>query len=181
MRTKFQKTKILATVGPACNDYNNLLALVQAGVDVFRLNFSHGSHDDHLKTLNYIQYINKKFNLNVGILGDLQGPKLRVGEMENGGLPIKPGDILTFVNEKCVGNAQKIYMSYPSFAQDVKVGEKVLLDDGKIELEVVETNKKNTVKLKVLFGSVLSSKKGVNLPDTNVSLPSVTEKDAEDL
>lgn len=181
MRTKFQKTKILATVGPACNDYNNLLALVQAGVDVFRLNFSHGSHEDHLKTLNYIQYINKKFNLNVGILGDLQGPKLRVGEMENGGLPIKPGDILTFVNEKCVGNAQKIYMSYPSFAQDVKVGEKVLLDDGKIELEVVETNKKNTVKLKVLFGSVLSSKKGVNLPDTNVSLPSVTEKDAEDL
>lgn len=181
MRTKFQKTKILATVGPACNDYNNLLALVQAGVDVFRLNFSHGSHEDHLKTLNYIQYINKKFNLNVGILGDLQGPKLRVGEMENGGLPIKPGDILTFVNEKCIGNAQKIYMSYPSFAQDVKVGEKVLLDDGKIELEVVETNKKNTVKLKVLFGSVLSSKKGVNLPDTNVSLPSVTEKDAEDL
>jgi pyruvate kinase len=177
----FQKTKTLATVGPACNDYNTLLELVKAGVDVFRLNFSHGSHEDHLKAINYIQYINKKFDLNVGILGDLQGPKLRIGEIENNHLPLAKGDVLTFVNERCVGNKNKIYMSYELFPQDVKEGEKVLLDDGKVVLQVLETNRKDTVKLQVLHGEVLSSKKGVNLPDTNVSLPSITEKDEADL
>lgn len=178
---KKQKTKILATVGPACSDYNTLLELIMAGVSAFRLNFSHGSHEDHLKVINFINYINKKHNINVSLLADLQGPKLRVGVMENNGLKIKPGDVLTFVNQECVGNMEKIYMSYQLFARDVKIGEKVLVDDGKIELEVVETNKKDTVKLKVLHGSVLSSKKGVNLPDTNVSLPSLTEKDLKDL
>ena len=181
IQIKKQKTKILATVGPACSDYNMLLELIMAGVSAFRLNFSHGSHEDHLKVINFINYINKKHNINISLLADLQGPKLRVGVMENNGLKIKPGDILTFVNQECVGNMEKIYMSYQLFARDVNIGEKVLVDDGKIELEVVETNKKDTVKLKVLYGSLLSSKKGVNLPDTNVSLPSLTEKDLKDL
>lgn len=181
LKNVFQKTKIVATVGPACNTDEGLVSLVNAGVDVFRLNFSHGSHPDHQTVIDHLVSINERNNVHIGILADLQGPKLRIGKMENGSMPIVPGDILTFTNEECVGTKEKIYMSYPQFAEDVKVGEKILVDDGKIELEVVETNSKDIVKLKVLFGSVLSSNKGVNLPDTQVSLPCLTEKDLEDL
>ena len=176
-----QNTKIVATVGPASNTYDNLLELVKGGVNIFRLNFSHGTHHDHLKVINHVVYINEKYNLHIGILADLQGPKLRVGKIENNALPIEKDDILTFVSEECIGTKEKIYMSYEQFAQDVKVGEKVLVDDGKLEFEVVETNDKDTVKLKVLFGGVLSSNKGVNLPNTKISLPSLTPKDKKDL
>ena len=178
--SKFQKTKILATIGPASNNYTTLLELAKAGVDAFRLNFSHGSHEGHLKVFEYIQYINKKYKTNISVLADLQGPKLRVGEIENGKMALNKGDILTFVNEKCIGNAEKIYMNYEQFAQDAKLGEKVLIDDGKVELLVKETNGVDTVKLEVLYGEFLSSRKGVNLPDTNISLPSLTEKDERD-
>lgn len=176
-----QKTKILATVGPACRSYEGLLELARAGVDAFRLNFSHGSHEEHQEVIDRIVAINERYGTHISILADLQGPKLRVGKMENDGLEIKPGDILTFTNEKCIGNMEKIYMSYDQFAADVNVGERILVDDGKIVLEVVSSNKIDQVKLKVLFGSRLSSNKGVNLPDTNVSLPCLTEKDLEDL
>ena len=178
---KFQKTKILATIGPASNSYGTLLELVRAGVDAFRLNFSHGTHEDHLKVFDYIQYINKKYKINICVVADLQGPKLRVGKMENGAIQLRKGDVLTFVNKECLGNKDGIYMSYESFARDVKVGEKVLIDDGRVELLVREKNDVDTVKLEVLYGSALSSKKGVNLPDTNISLPSLTEKDKNDL
>lgn len=179
--SNFQKTKILATVGPASSNYNTILNLVKAGVDAFRLNFSHGKHEEHLEIFDYIQYINKKYKTNISVLADLQGPKLRVGEMENGKMAIKKGDILTFVNEPCIGNMERVYMSYEQFAKDVKVGEMVLVDDGNVQLLVKETNGKDTVKLEVLYGEFLSSKKGVNLPQTKVSLPSLTEKDLEDL
>jgi len=179
--SKFQKTKILATVGPASNNYSTLLELAKAGVDAFRLNFSHGTHEGHLKVFEYIKYINKKYKTNLSILADLQGPKLRVGEMENGKMALRKGDILTFVNEPCMGNAEKIYMSYEQFAKDVKVGEKVLVDDGNVQLLVTETNGVDTVKLEVLYGEFLSSRKGVNLPQTKISLPSLTEKDLRDL
>lgn len=179
--SNFQKTKILATIGPASNNYDTILGLVKAGVDAFRLNFSHGTHEDHLKVFDFIQYVNKKYGTNVSVLADLQGPKLRVGEIEGGKMSLKKGDLLVFTNEKCIGNAEKIYMSYPSFAKDVQVGEKVLVDDGKVELLVKETNGIDKVILEVLYGDVLSSRKGVNLPDTNVSLPSLTEKDLVDL
>lgn len=176
-----QNTKIVATLGPASSSPEMLLELIKAGTNVFRLNFSHGSHEVHQETIDKIMAIKAKYGVPVGILADLQGPKLRVGAMEGDGLAIEEGDILTFVNEKCVGNMERIYMSYQSFAQDVKQGEKVLIDDGKLVLEVVDTNKEDTVKLKVLFGGILSSNKGVNLPDTKISLPSLTEKDLEDL
>ncbi|MBK7871021.1 MAG: pyruvate kinase [Saprospiraceae bacterium] len=176
-----QNTKIVATVGPACSSYEMLLELVKAGVDVFRLNFSHGSHEDHLQVINHISYINEKYGLHISILADLQGPKLRVGKIENNALELKEGDVVTFVNEKCVGTMEKIYMSYEQFPKDVQVGETVLVDDGKLVFQVVETNKKDTVRLKTMFGGVLSSNKGVNLPNTNVSLPSLTEKDLIDL
>ncbi|MCB9310745.1 MAG: pyruvate kinase [Lewinellaceae bacterium] len=181
MASNHRKTKIIATVGPACDTIPKLMDLVKAGVDVFRLNFSHGTHENHLEVIDNILEINEMLGTHVGILADLQGPKLRVGNMENNGINIAPGDILTFVNEKCVGNKDRIYMSYSSFAKDVKPGEMVLVDDGKIRLEVISTNNKDEVKLKVLFGSFLSSKKGVNLPDTKISQPSLTEKDLEDL
>jgi pyruvate kinase len=176
-----QKTKILATIGPASSSKEALLDLVKAGVNVFRLNFSHGAHAQHQEVIDNILEINEKYNVHVGILADLQGPKLRIGKIENNALAIAPGDILTFVNQECIGTKDKIYMSYDLFAADVKVGEKVLVDDGKIVLEVISTNSIDEVKLMVLFGSALSSNKGVNLPDTIVSQPSLTEKDLEDL
>ncbi len=181
MTSEHKKTKIVATVGPASSSYDVLLELVRAGVNIFRLNFSHSSHEDHQQVINYITQINDKYNLHVGILADLQGPKLRVGKIENDGLELKEGDVITFVNEKCVGNMERIYMSYEQFAEDVEVGERVLVDDGKLVFEVVETNKKDTVKLKTVFGGVLSSNKGVNLPNTKISLPCLTEKDLADL
>lgn len=176
-----QNTKIIATIGPASSSYENLLDLVRAGVDVFRLNFSHGTHEDHLEVIQRITTINERNNLHLAILADLQGPKLRVGKMKDNGLDLADGDVVTFVNRKCMGTKDAIYMSYDKFAEDVKVGEKVLVDDGKLEFEVVSTNKKDEVKLKVLFGGVLSSNKGVNLPNTKISLPSMTEKDERDL
>jgi len=176
-----QNTKIIATVGPACNTYDKLLELAYAGVNIFRLNFSHGSHEDHLQVIQHLTKINEEYDFHLGILTDLQGPKLRVGKIEGTGIPLAPGDILTFTNEECIGTKEKIYMSYERFAKDVTVGEKVLVDDGKVVLEVVETNSKDIVKLKVLFGEILTSNKGVNLPDTDVSIPSLTKKDLEDL
>lgn len=179
--TDHQNTKIVATVGPASSSYENLLQLVQAGVDTFRLNFSHGEHEVHGEVISRITYINEKYGTHIGILADLQGPKLRVGKIENNALELAEGDIITFVNEPCLGTMEKIYMSYQQFAQDVEIGERVLVDDGKLVFEVVESNKKDTVKLKTLFGGTLSSNKGVNLPNTKISLPSLTEKDERDL
>lgn len=180
-RVDHQNTKIVATVGPASSSYENLLELVKAGVDVFRLNFSHGTHEDHLQVMNHITYINEKYNYHIGILADLQGPKLRVGKIEDNALPLEAGDVITFVNEECIGNRERIYMSYKRFPIDVSVGERVMVDDGKLMFEVIETNGTDTVRLKTLYGGVLSSNKGVNLPNTKISLPSLTEKDERDL
>jgi pyruvate kinase len=177
----FHRTKIVATVGPACDTYDKLLDLVRAGVNVFRLNFSHGSHEDKARIIDLIRQINVNEPYNIAILADLQGPKLRVGEIQNNGLEVKAGDILTFTNEKCVGTLEKIYVSYPNLHEDVKIGNIILIDDGKIEVKVVNITKENDVKVEVTLGGVISSKKGINLPDTKVSLPALTEKDLEDL
>ncbi len=175
------RTKIVATVGPACDSFEQLLALVKAGVNVFRLNFSHGSHEDKAKIIDHIRKINLTEPYNISILGDLQGPKLRVGEIENNALEVFPGDILTFTNEKVVGNIDRIYVSYPNLHSDVKVGNKIMIDDGKMEVQVVSVEKNHDVKVKVTMGGIISSKKGVNLPDTKISLPAITEKDYADL
>ena len=178
----FHKTKIVATVGPACDTYDKLLELVKAGVNVFRLNFSHGAHEDKKRIIEYIRKINLTEPYNISILGDLQGPKLRVGDMKDGGIMIEPGDILTFQSrEKVVGTKESIYVSYPDLHRDVKPGEKILIDDGKLEVVVVEITKNDDVKVRVTYGGKLTPKKGVNLPDTAISLPAMTEKDIEDL
>lgn len=176
-----QNTKIVATVGPACSDYEKLLELVKEGVDVFRLNFSHGTHADHLKVIQHVLQINSTYKTHISLLADLQGPKLRVGKIKDNALPLKPGDEISIVNFDCEGTLESIYMSYPGFAADCAVGERIMMDDGKLVFEVVETNNIDRVKLKTLFGGVLSSNKGVNLPDTNVRQPSLTQKDLEDL
>ena len=179
-KQKHHKTKIVATVGPACETYDQLKNLVIAGVNVFRLNFSHGSHEDKKKIIDNIRGINKELNCSVAILGDLQGPKLRVGEIEDNRLEVKEGDILTFTNTKCVGNLEKIYVSYPNLAGDVVVGNTIMIDDGKIEVMVHSVEANGDVKVKVTLGGIISSKKGINLPDTKISLPALTEKDLED-
>ena len=176
-----KNTKIVATVGPASRSYESLVSLVQAGVDIFRLNFSHGTHVDHLEVIQRITYLNEKYNVHIGILADLQGPKLRVGKIKDEPLMLEQGDEITFVNEKLEGTKEAIYMSYQQLAVDVQPGEIVLVDDGKVQLKVLETNKKDKVKLEVLHGGPLYSNKGVNLPNTKISLPSLTEKDRKDL
>lgn len=178
---KNHRTKIVATVGPACDTYDKLLELVRAGVNVFRLNFSHGTHENKAKIIESIRKINKTEPFNISILGDLQGPKLRIGEIEGGEIIIEPGDVLTFTNEKLVGNKDRIYVSYPNLHADVAVGEKIMINDGKLEVKVKSILKNNDVKVEVTLGGVLSSKKGINLPDTKISLPALTEKDLEDL
>lgn len=175
-----QNTKIVATVGPASADYEMLLKLVQEGVDVFRLNFSHGSHQDHEVVINHIVSINKKYGCHVGILADLQGPKLRIGKVKEGEV-LEKGDVIRFTNEPCEGTKEKVFMSYERFAKDVSVGEKVLVNDGKLVFEVQSTDGVGNADLITLYGGELSSNKGVNLPDTHITLPSLTEKDLRDL
>src|SRR5215470_15499211 len=145
----FHRTKIVATVGPACDTYEKLLGLVKAGVNIFRLNFSHGTHEDKKKIIDYIRELNKSEPYNIAILGDLQGPKLRVGEIENGMIEVVEGDILTFSNDKVIGTKEKIYVSYPNFHSDVKIGNTILIDDGKLEVRVLSIEKNNDVKVVV--------------------------------
>lgn len=179
MNKYLKKTKIIATLGPASSSKEVMLGLMRAGVDVFRINFSHADYDLVRSNIEIIRDLNKEYGYSVSILGDLQGPKLRVGVVKEGSY-LNPGDILTFTNEKIEGDSTKVYMTYQQFPQDVNVGERILIDDGKLLLEVIETNKIDTVKAKTIQGGPLSSKKGVNLPNTNVSLPALTEKDIQD-
>ncbi|HYM94269.1 MAG TPA: pyruvate kinase, partial [Chitinophagaceae bacterium] len=162
----YHRTKIVATVGPACDTYDKLLDLVRAGVNVFRLNFSHGNHQDKAKIIEHIRKINVTEPYNLAIIGDLQGPKLRVGEMENGSIEINPGDVLTLTNEKVIGNKQRIYVSYPDLHEDVHTGNIILFDDGKLEVKVTDILKNHDVQVEVTMGGTLASKKGMNLPDT---------------
>lgn len=180
MRQYRSQTKVIATIGPASSAKEILKKMFHEGVDVCRLNFSHGTHEEHQKVINNILELNQELNTNVAILADLQGPKIRIGDVEDNMIELKEFAEVLFVTEKCVGTAQKLYISYKEFPGDVNVGNSILLDDGKIKLEVIETNKKDIVKAKVIYGGFLSSKKGVNLPHTKISLPSLTEKDIED-
>lgn len=177
----FNRTKIIATIGPATSSYENLRKIVEAGVDVCRLNFSHGSYADHQQVIDNIRKVNDDLGLHVAILLDLQGPKLRVGEMENGKVELVKDSILEVSTQKCIGTSEKIFVNFESLPKDINPGERILLDDGKLELKVLETNKKNSIKTQVIVGGWLSNKKGFNLPDTRLSIPSMTQKDLDDL
>jgi pyruvate kinase len=174
-----KKTKIVATLGPATSSKEVLYQLAKEGVNVFRINFSHADYEDVKTRIKLIREINAENDYNVAILGDLQGPKLRVGVMEEG-VVLEDGATFKFTTEKCIGTKEKAFMTYQRFPKDVKVGEHILVDDGKLMFEVVSSNKETEVVVKVLVGGPLKSKKGVNLPNTAISLPALTEKDKED-
>jgi pyruvate kinase len=176
-----KKTKIVATLGPACSDKEVLREMFNAGLNVCRLNFSHGSHDDHAKSINIIRALNEETGLNVAILADLQGPKIRTHEIENNGVNLVNGSEVTISVEPVLGTAEHFSINYDRLPAEVKPGEFILLDDGKLKLEVISTNGETAFKAKVVHGGVLSSKKGVNLPNTRISMPSLTEKDLRDL
>ncbi len=175
-----KKTKIVATLGPACSSKEVIKEMIDAGVNVFRINFSHADYADVKERINIIRELNEEYGYTTAILGDLQGPKLRVGVMKED-VVVNPGDIITFQTAEDVpGTAERVYMNYKEFPRDVKPGEKILLDDGKLMFEALETNGTTEVVCKVIQGGPLKSKKGVNLPNTKVSLPALTEKDIKD-
>jgi pyruvate kinase len=175
-----KKTKIVATLGPACSTKEVLNDMIKAGVNVFRVNFSHADYADVKEKIDIIRGLNDEFGYTTAILGDLQGPKLRVGVMKED-VVVNPGDIITFQTAEDVpGTADRVYMNYKEFPKDVNPGEKILLDDGKLMFEAIETNRKTEVICRVIQGGPLKSKKGVNLPNTKVSLPALTKKDIKD-
>ncbi|MBL7874798.1 MAG: pyruvate kinase, partial [Cyclobacteriaceae bacterium] len=169
----YNKTKIVATVGPASNNKEMLRALAKEGVDVFRLNFSHGSHADHQKVIDFVREINAEMGTHIALLQDLQGPKIRVNEMEPG-IEIKAGDTITITTKEVLGNQNLVSTSYEGLPKDVKVGDMILIDDGKIELKVKEV-KGTDVLCTVVYGGPLKSRKGINLPFSRVSAPSLTD------
>jgi len=178
-KISYNKTKIVATVGPSSSSKDMLRALAKEGVDVFRLNFSHGTHEDHLKVINNVREVNKELGTNIALLQDLQGPKIRVNEMQPG-IEIIAGQELIITTREVLGNNELVSTSYERLPMDVKVGDMILIDDGKIELKVKEVRDIDVV-CKVVYGGPLKSRKGINLPNTKVTAPSLTEKDLKDL
>lgn len=175
-----KKTKIVATLGPATNTKEVLKGMLEEGANVFRINFSHADYSDVTERIKMIRELNEEFGFTAAILADLQGPKLRVGVMKEE-VVVNPGDEIVFATgERFEGTKERVYMTYERFPQDAKPGERILLDDGKLIFEVVSTNKKNEVVARVIQGGPLKSKKGVNLPNTDISQPALTEKDIED-
>ncbi len=180
MRHERSHTKVIATIGPVTRNKEVLARMFHEGVDVCRINLSHDEHSEHLKTIRFIHELNEELGSSVAILGDLQGPKLRVGQMENDQVELEDGQEFSFVTTPCTGTSEKAYLSYVQLPADVTVGEHILVDDGKLVFEVISSNRKDVVKTRVIAGGPLGSKKGVNLPHTKISQPSLTEKDRAD-
>ena len=174
-----KRTKIVATLGPACSSKEIIESMMESGVNVFRINFSHADYKDVEQRVRYIREINKKRDFHVAVLADLQGPKLRVGVMQEG-VQLKEGQTFTFTTEQCEGTNEKAFMTYQNFPKDVQVGEHILVDDGKLMFKVTATDGEKNVTTTVLRDGPLTSKKGVNLPNTKISLPALTEKDIQD-
>lgn len=176
-----KKTKIVATIGPASMPKEVLREMILNGLNVCRLNFSHGGYEDHATVIKHVRELNIELGLNVALLADLQGPKIRTHEMENNGVNLLAGNEITIVTEKIVGTTERFSINYTELPKEVKAGERILLDDGKIVLEVLSSDGAKEIKTKIINGGILSSKKGVNFPNTSISLPSLTEKDKLDL
>jgi pyruvate kinase len=176
-----KKTKIVATMGPSTNNREVLKRMIQVGMNVCRINFSHGKHQDYKLLVEMLRSIDEELNVHTAILADLQGPKLRIGEVENGSFSVKKGDEILFGIEDLIGNKDRLSITHLDFPKDVEVGEVILIDDGKLKLEILTTDNDKWVTAKFLNDGIVSSRKGVNLPDTKVSIPSLTEKDLKDL
>ena len=177
---KIKKTKIIATIGPSSSSSKTVEQMMLEGVDVFRINFSHAKHNEVKKTIKLIREIDKKLSLNTAIIADLQGPKLRIGKMRKHS-SFKEGDKITIDSKsQLVGNSKKLYVNYKNLAKDIKEGENILLDDGKIILKILSTNKKDLLTAEVIQGGSIESNKGFNLPNTKITLSPLTEKDTKD-
>ncbi len=181
MKVRINKTKIIATYGPACTDINVMEEMVRCGVDVFRFNMSHGDHKQHIDGYKKVRQINKEHNLNIAILADLQGPKIRLGAVRDNMEVLETGQEVEITNKECVSTFKKLYVSYKPLPKEVQPGDAILIDDGKIELKVISTNRKDKIIAKVIAGGKISNNKGVNLPDTKTTVPALTEKDKQDL
>ena len=181
MNIKYNKTKIIGTWGPACEDKKVMRRMIEEGLDLFRFNFSHGDHSKHLEGFKKVKQLATEMDSNIGILADLQGPKIRVGKVKDNLALLKTGAELTVTTEECISTEKKIFVSYAALAKEAKAGDRILIDDGKIELKVTHTDGKKTLKAKVVNGGKLSNNKGVNLPDTKTKVPALTPKDKKDL
>lgn len=180
MQGVFNRTKIIATIGPSSSSSATLEKMIHGGMNIARVNFSHGSYEDHQKVIDNIRKINIKLGVHIGILADLQGPKIRLGQVKSGTV-IRNGHQITITTKECIGNAKKVYITYPNFPKDVKAGETILINDGKLVLHIVKTDRKQEVVASVEHGGPLESRKGVNLPNTKISMPCLTQKDKDDL
>lgn len=176
-----KRTKIVATIGPSSASKNILKEMISSGMNVCRINFSHGSYSDHTKVIQFVRELNEELNTNVAILADLQGPKIRTGDMQEGGVKLEVGASILIQTDEIVGSKDSFSINYEKLPEDVQRGESILLDDGKLMLEVESTDRKAEIICKVIQGGVLSSKKGVNFPNTKISMPSLTDKDESDL
>lgn len=178
--TRFRKTKIVATLGPSTDSLEIIEELIQTGVNVFRMNFSHGTHEDHLKRLNFVRQASEKLQVNVAVLQDLQGPKIRVGDVENGAVKLENGSSFKIVTEACVANAERASVSYPYLMEDIEVGSRVLIDDGNMELKVKDKDDEGLI-CEVIHGGELKPRKGVNFPDAQMQISALSEKDKHDI
>ena len=181
MKVRVNKTKIIATYGPACSKIEVMEDMIRSGLDVFRFNMSHGDHKQHIDGYQKVRQINKEHNLNIAILADLQGPKIRLGEVRDNMEVLEQGREVEITNKECVSTFKKLYISYHNLPKEVELGDAILIDDGKIELKVLSTNRKDKIIAKVITGGKISNNKGVNLPDTKTTVPALTEKDKKDL
>jgi pyruvate kinase len=181
MKIRVNKTKIVATYGPAINDKKIVEEMVSFGVDVFRFNMSHGSHEEHTAGMNMVKELNKEHGLNIAILCDLQGPKIRIGLVRDNMEVLEQNQTVEITNQECVSTFKKLYINYKQLPREVEAGDSILIDDGRIQLKVLQTNRTDKIQAKVVTGGKISSNKGVNLPDTKTSLPALTEKDKKDL
>ena len=181
MKTDLNKTKIVVTLGPACNTRTTIHNLIKSGANVFRINFSHVKNNEVLNYLDIIRGLNKEYNYNTAILADLQGPKIRIGELEQD-IALKKGDEISIESEKSfVGDRNRIFINYKNIAKDVKKGDQILIDDGKYMFTVLKTDKISKVRVKAMNEACLKSRKGINLPNTRISSPSLTPKDIRDV
>jgi len=180
MQSGARRTKIVCTLGPSSNTMEGIENLYRAGMNVVRINFSHGSHEDHEKTIGYVRAVAKKHQYSIPVLMDLQGPKIRVGQMKEGAQIVTEGTLLTLTSDDVEGDSSLVPIDYPNLAEDAKVGNQILIDDGLLELRIVKKDGKKLV-ASVVVGGLLKSRKGVNLPDVDITMSSLTEKDIEDL
>lgn len=181
MEIEKTRTKIIATIGPSSRNYETISLMIASGLDVVRMNFSHSTQDDHQNTVDIVRRYNKEHKTNICLLGDLQGPKLRIGLVANEEIFLETGSKIHLTSEECLSTPEMLYINYPHLAKDVKPGENILLDDGKLRLQIVSSNHKNTLEAVILHGGKLTSKKGVNFPHSKLSVPAISEKDKNDL